>query len=74
MWNQNVRIYKTHSLFQALLSGVPQGSTFVPLLFHIFINDLYLWITKIDLLNFTDDYTISAAERTIKNHISTLET
>ena len=44
------------------------------ILFNIFINDLYLWITKTDLLNFVDDNTITAAERTIENLISKLET
>ena len=43
------------------------------ILFNIFINDLYLWITKTDLLNFADDNTITAAERTIENLISKLE-
>ena len=40
----------------------------------MFINDLYVWITKTDLLNFADDNTITAAERTIENLLSTLET
>ena len=68
--NQNVKINNTHSVFQVLLSGVPQGSI---LLFNIFINDFYLWITKTDLLNFADDNNISAVEKTIENLISTLE-
>ena len=52
----NVRINNTHSMFQVLLYGVRQGSIFGPLFFNISIYDLYLWITKIDLLNFADDY------------------
>ena len=71
---QNVKFNNTHSVFQVLLSGVPQASILGPLLCNIFINDLYLWITKTDLLNFADDKTITAAERTIESLISTPET
>ena len=59
---QNGRINNTDSVFQIVLSGVPQISTFGLLLFNIFINDLYLSVSKTDLLNFDDDNTISAAE------------
>ena len=45
----------------------------LPFLFNIFINDLYLWISKTDLLNFADNNTISAAEETIKKINSTLK-
>ena len=51
---QNVRINNTHSVFRILLSVIPQGSTLEPLLFNIFINDLYLWVSKSNLLNFAD--------------------
>ena len=47
---QKVKINNTHSVFQVLLSGAPQGSILDPLLFNILINDLYLWITKTVLL------------------------
>ena len=55
--NQNVRINNIHSVFQILLSGLLQGSTLGPVSFNIFINDLYIWVSKTDLLNFADDNT-----------------
>ena len=42
--------------------------------FQYIYNDLYLLIAKTGLLNFTDDNAITAAEITIQNLISTLET
>ena len=70
---QNVRINNTFSVFQILLSEVPESSILGLLLFNIFINDLYLWVSQTDLLNFADDNIISTAENTIEKHISTLE-
>ena len=70
---QNVRINNTNSVFQILLSGVTQGSILGSLLFNIFINDLYLWVSKADLLSFGDNNTISPAENTLEKLVSTLE-
>lgn len=68
----NVRRNNTHSVFQILISGAPQGSILLPILCNVFINDLSLWISNSDLLNFADDDTICAAENAIKLFISTL--
>ena len=70
---QNVVVSNTHSVFQILLSGFPQSLILGPPLFNIFVNDVCLWISKTDLLNFAGDNTISAAENTIEKLVSTLE-
>ena len=72
-WNQYVRTNNSYSVFQALLSGVSKRLILDPLLFNIFLNNLYPWTTKADLLNFADDNTISAGESTIENVFSTLK-
>ena len=57
---QSVRMNDAHSTFLELISGVPQGSVFGALLFNIFFNDLYFFITKASLHNYVDDNTLSA--------------
>ena len=70
---QNVRINNIFSAFQNILSGVPQSSILGPILFNIFLNDLFLYIKKSDLHSFADDNNTTATCNTLTEVLKTLE-
>ena len=54
---QRTKVSNSYSEWLAVIFGVPQGSILEPLLFNIFLADLFLIHSDIDITNFADDNT-----------------
>ena len=71
---QRVKINTNYSSWKDVLTGGPQGSVLGPLLFNIFLNDIFYFVNEKDICNYADDNTLSVADIDINNIINGLET
>ena len=70
---QRTKLNTGFSKWTEILLGVPQGSVLGPLLFNIYINDLFFLTEKTNVCNYADDTTFYACDSDLHYLISRLE-
>ena len=71
---QHTKIGDSYSSWRELKHGVPQGSILGPLVFNIFINDIFFFIDKTKFANYADDTIVYSKEDNITKLLHLLET
>ena len=69
---QRTKVNNSFSDWSELLCGVPQGSVLGPLLFNIYLNDIFYILVKTHTCNFADDTTLSACDTNIEDLLHNL--
>ena len=70
---QRVKVNGSFSTWIETSVGVPQGSVLGPLLFNIYLNDLFMFVTDCKIRNYADDTTIYVCDDNHENVLNKVE-
>ena len=70
---QRVKVNGKFSSWQESVKGAPQGSVLGPLLFNMFLNDLFFLVEETEICSYADDTTIYVCGQELKQVVTSLE-
>ena len=69
---QRTKVGSFYNKWSEIKHGIPQGSILGPLLFNIFINELFFVIKKSDICSFADENTLYSCGENLKTLLENL--